>query len=341
MNKTLFYIPLLALFIISCNCTQKTAEAKNEIHTYLKTITTSDLKKHLTVIASDDMQGRNTGEPGQKKAAQYLVDFYKKSNISYPKGANSYFQKIPSKYFLKAFSPKLGDSENVWAFIEGSEKPEEVLVISAHYDHVGMKNGEVYNGADDNGSGTSSVLEIAEAFALAKKNGAGPKRSILFLHVTGEEHGLHGSRYYTENPIFPLANTIADLNIDMVGRRDDLHPNTNNYIYLIGSDRLSTDLHNISEEANEKYTQLKLDYTYNAEDDPNRFYYRSDHYNFAKNGIPSLFYFNGTHEDYHQPSDDVSKIEFDALQKRVQLIFATAWELANRENKPVVDKPIK
>jgi Zn-dependent M28 family amino/carboxypeptidase len=341
MNKTLFYIPLLALFIISCNCTQKTAEAKNEIHTYLKTITTSDLKKHLTVIASDDMQGRNTGEPGQKKAAQYLVDFYKKSNISYPKGANSYFQKIPSKYFLKAFSPKLGDSENVWAFIEGSEKPEEVLVISAHYDHVGMKNGEVYNGADDNGSGTSSILEIAEAFALAKKNGAGPKRSILFLHVTGEEHGLHGSRFYTENPIFPLANTIADLNIDMVGRRDDLHPNTNNYIYLIGSDRLSTDLHNISEEANEKYTQLKLDYTYNAEDDPNRFYYRSDHYNFAKNGIPSLFYFNGTHEDYHQPSDDVSKIEFDALQKRVQLIFATAWELANRENKPVVDKPIK
>lgn len=341
MNKPLLYIPILALFIFSCNCAKKTTDSKNDINTYLKTITANDLKKHLSVIASDDMQGRNTGEPGQKKAAQYLADFYKKTNISYPKGATSYYQKIPSKYFLKAFSPRLGDSENVWAFIEGSEKPEEVLVISAHYDHVGMKNGEVYNGADDNGSGTSSILEIAEAFALAKKNGAGPKRSILFLHVTGEEHGLHGSRFYTENPLFPLANTIADLNIDMVGRRDDLHPDTNNYIYLIGSDRLSTDLHNISEEANKKYTQLALDYKYNAEDDPNRFYYRSDHYNFAKNGIPSLFYFNGTHEDYHQPTDDVSKIEFDALQKRVQLIFATAWELANRENRPVVDKPIK
>jgi Zn-dependent M28 family amino/carboxypeptidase len=284
------------------------------------------------------LQGRNTGEPGQKKAAKYLENYYKKMNIPYPKGLNSYFQSIPSKYFLKSFSPRIGDSENVLAFIEGSEKPEEVLVISAHYDHVGMKNGEVYNGADDNGSGTSSVLEIAEAFAIAKKEGNGPKRSVLFLHVTGEEHGLHGSRFYTENPIFPLANTIADLNIDMVGRRDDLHPNTNNYIYLIGSDRLSTDLHNISEEANKKYTQLELDYKYNAEDDPNRFYYRSDHYNFAKNGIPSLFYFNGTHDDYHQPTDDVSKIEFDALQKRVQLIFATAWELANRENKPIVDK---
>lgn len=340
MNK-IFYIPLLALLIISCNCAKKTTDAKNDPNTYLKTITIGDLKKHLTVIASDEMEGRNTGEPGQKKAAQYLESFYKKANIPFPKGATSYFQKIPSRYFLKGFSPRLGDSENVWAFIEGSEKPEEVLVISAHYDHVGKKNGEVYNGADDNGSGTSSILEIAEAFALAKKNGAGPKRSILFLHVTGEEHGLHGSRFYTENPLFPLANTIADLNVDMVGRRDDLHPNTNNYIYLIGSDRLSTDLHNISEEANKKYTQLELDYKYNAEDDPNRFYYRSDHYNFAKNGIPSLFYFNGTHDDYHQPTDDVSKIEFDALQKRVQLIFATAWELANRENRPVVDKPIK
>ncbi len=312
-----------------------------DLEYYMNTIKQKDLKKHLTYIASDELQGRNTGEAGQKKAATYLENYYKKQHIPFPKGATNYFQKIPSKYFLKAFSPKLGDSENVWAFIEGSEKPEEVLVISAHYDHVGTKNGEVYNGADDNGSGTVSLLEIAEAFALAKKQGNGPKRSILFLHVTGEEHGLHGSRFYSENPLFPLANTIADLNIDMVGRHDEFHPNSSNYIYLIGSDRLSTDLHNISEEANKKYTNLELDYKYNAEDDPNRFYYRSDHYNFAKNGIPSLFYFNGTHPDYHQPTDDVSKIEFDALQKRVQLVFATAWELANRENRPVVDKEVK
>ncbi|MCB9425421.1 MAG: M28 family peptidase [Flavobacteriales bacterium] len=338
--KTNFVIQLSFLGLVLCSCvsTKSAQEQSKEVVHYMNTILAKDLKKHLTIIASDSLEGRNTGEIGQKKAAEYLKNFYINQDIPYPTGAESYYQSIPSEFFHKAFSPKLGDSENVWAFIEGNEKPEEIVVISAHYDHVGMKNNEVYNGADDNGSGTSSLLEMAEAFALAKKGGHGPKRSILFLHVTGEEHGLHGSRYYTENPLFPLKNTIVDLNIDMVGRRDSVHANTNNYVYLIGSDRLSTDLHNISEEANEKYVQLELDYTYNALDDPNRFYYRSDHYNFAKNGIPSLFYFNGVHDDYHQPTDDVDKIEFDALEKRVRLFFVTAWELANREERPVVDK---
>ena len=220
----------------------------------------------------------------------------------------------------------------------GSEKPEEILVISAHYDHVGTKNGEVYNGADDDGSGTVALLEIAQAFKKAKDDGFGPKRSILFLHVTGEEKGLHGSRYYSENPLFPLANTIANINIDMIGRRDDLHNDTNNYIYVVGSDRLSTDLHKINEEANKKYTQLDLDYKYNALNDPERIYFRSDHYNFAKNGIPSIFYYNGGHEDYHMPGDTPDKIEYDALTKRAQLAFATAWELVNRAERPVVDK---
>jgi Zn-dependent M28 family amino/carboxypeptidase len=201
-----------------------------------------------------------------------------------------------------------------------------------------MKNGEVYNGADDDGSGTVALLEIAQAFMQAKKDGYGPKRSILFLHVTGEEHGLHGSRYYSENPLFPIASTIADLNIDMIGRRDDAHKDNGNYVYLIGSDRLSTDLHNINEAANKKYTHLALDYTFNARNDPNQFYFRSDHYNFAKKGIPIIFYFNGVHDDYHQPGDEPQKIEYNLLAKRAQLVFATAWELANRENRPVVDK---
>jgi Zn-dependent M28 family amino/carboxypeptidase len=156
--------------------------------------------------------------------------------------------------------------------------------------------------------------------------------------MTGEEHGLHGSRYYSENPLFPLANTITDINIDMIGRRDEAHAKSNNYVYIIGSDYLSTDLYTICEDANKKYVHLNLDYTYNDRNDPNRFYYRSDHYNFAKNGIPSVFLFNGVHADYHKPSDKVEKIEFDALAKRAKLGFATAWELANRENRPVVDK---
>ena len=231
-------------------------------------------------------------------------------------------------------------SENVVAFIKGSEKPDEIVVISAHLDHEGIKNGEVYNGADDDGSGTIALLEIAEAFKMAEKAGSGPKRSILFLHVTGEEKGLLGSRHYTDNdPIFPLANTVADLNIDMIGRIDPKRKeDTRNYVYLIGSDKLSTELHNISEDVNTKYTNIELDYTYNDENDPNRFYYRSDHYNFAKNNVPVIFYFNGTHDDYHKPSDTPDKIEYDLLENRTRLVFHTAWEVANRAERIVVDK---
>ena len=230
-------------------------------------------------------------------------------------------------------------SENVVAFLKGTEKPDEILIISAHLDHEGIKDGKVYNGADDDGSGTVAILEIAEAFKAAADNGHGPKRSILFLHVTGEEKGLLGSRHYSDNdPIFPLKNTVADLNIDMIGRTDPKREGDRNYVYLIGSDKLSTELHNISEEANKKYTNIILDYTYNDENDPNRFYYRSDHYNFAKNNIPVIFYFNGTHDDYHQPSDTPDKIQYDLLENRTRLVFYTAWEVANRDTRIIADK---
>jgi|SRR5690554_135694 len=230
--------------------------------------------------------------------------------------------------------------KNVAALIKGSEKPEEIIVISAHLDHEGVKNGEVYNGADDDGSGSVALIQIAKAFKKAQKDGNGPKRSILFLHVTGEEKGLLGSRYYTDfDPIFPLENTVANLNIDMIGRVDKQHEDkNNNYLYLIGADKLSTELHEISEEANKKYMNIELDYTYNDDNDPNRFYFRSDHYNFAKNNIPVIFYFNGTHDDYHRPSDTPDKIRYDLLENRTRLVFYTAWELANRDQRIVVDK---
>ncbi|HEX9981003.1 MAG TPA: M28 family peptidase [Flavobacterium sp.] len=335
--KTL-YLPCLALTLIASACSAQKAKSTADPLSYMNTITAAELQKHLYIIASDDMQGRNTGEPGQKKAGKYLVSQYKSDNIPFPKGASDYYQPIPSSFFTKPFSPKLGDSENIWAFVEGTDKKDEIIVVSAHYDHVGMKNGDVYNGADDDGSGTVALLEIAQAFQLAKKDGNGPRRSILFLHVTGEEHGLHGSRYYSENPLFPLKKTMADINIDMIGRRDLLHPDTSNYVYVIGSDRLSTDLHKITEDANRNYTKLDLDYKYNDLNDPERFYYRSDHYNFAKNGIPSVFLFNGTHADYHQPTDDPDKIEYDALAKRAKLAFGIAWQLANREAPLTIDK---
>lgn len=221
---------------------------------------------------------------------------------------------------------------NILGYIEGSDKKDEMIIVSAHYDHIGMKGDDVFNGADDNGSGTTTVLELAEAFAKAKAIGQGPRRSMLFLWVTGEEKGLLGSEFYTNFPVFPLERTICDINIDMVGRVDKKYENNPNYIYVIGSDRISTDLHKVNEEMNQKYTQLTLDYTYNSEQDPNRFYYRSDHYNFAKKGIPSIFFFNGVHEDYHRTSDTVDKINFDKMENVARHIFHLAWKVANQEN---------
>ena len=229
---------------------------------------------------------------------------------------------------------------NVMGYLEGSDLKNELLVISAHYDHVGLNADgpdKVFNGADDDGSGTTAVLELARTFAKAKKEGKGPRRSILFLTVVGEEKGLLGSEWYSENPIFPLSNTVTDLNIDMIGRVDPAHKDSADYLYLIGSDKLSSQLHQISENANATYTKLKIDYKYNDPKDPERIYYRSDHYNFAKHRIPIIFYFNGVHEDYHKVSDEVSKINFSLLVKRAQLVFYTAWDIVNRDKRPVVD----
>ena len=214
---------------------------------------------------------------------------------------------------------------------------KEVLVVTSHYDHIGIVDGEINNGADDDGSGTVAVLEIAQSFMEAYKNGSGPRRSILFMNVVGEEKGLLGSEWYSENPVFPLEYTVANLNIDMIGRVDEDHEGNDNYIYLIGSDKLSSQLHRISEKSNIRYIGLELDYTFNAPDDPNRFYYRSDHYNFAKHNIPVIFYFSGVHEDYHAPGDDYEKIMYNKTAKVARLVFHTAWELVNRDKKIVVD----
>lgn len=232
------------------------------------------------------------------------------------------------------------ESSNILAFLEGTDKKEEIVVISSHYDHVGVSStGEIFNGADDDGSGTVSVMEIAEAFAMAAKDGIKPRRSILFLNVTGEEKGLLGSEYYSDHPIFPLENTVVDFNVDMVGRIDYEYQDSTNtdFIYVIGSEMLSTDLKKILEYNNITYSNLILDYRYDAEDDPNRFYYRSDHFNFAKHNIPIAFFFNGVHDDYHQVTDTVDKIEFPLMEKRARLIFHTAWDVANREIRLPVD----
>ena len=336
MKLTRIFVPIVAsLVLYSCASNNLSYEGK-AFKTAYESIKPDELKKNLMVIASDEMEGRQTGSEGQKKAGVYMIEYYKNLGVSYPKALGSYYQKVP-KEALKSRRGELPDSENILAFIEGTEKPEEIIVISAHYDHVGNNNGVIYNGADDDGSGTVAVMEIAEAFQQAKKAGKGPKRSILFLHVTGEEHGLLGSKYYSENPVFDLKNTVANLNIDMIGRSDKENEGKN-YVYVIGSEMLSTELKKINVAANKATQNLELNYKYDDPNDPMRLYYRSDHYNFAKHGIPVVFFFDGIHEDYHQPTDDPEKIDYPLLQKRAQLVFATAWELANRKERIVVDK---
>ncbi len=231
------------------------------------------------------------------------------------------------------------EGQNVIGFVEGTDSvlKKEIIVLSAHYDHLGKRGTSIFHGADDDGSGTTSVVAMCEAFALAKKQGVAPRRSVLCLLFTGEEKGLLGSKYYTANPIFSLQNTVADLNIDMIGRIDDSHAANPNYLYVIGSKKLSTELHQINETANQNFTHLALDYSFDEPDEPNRYYYRSDHYNFAEQNIPIIFYFDGSHKDYHRPTDTVDKIDFKVMKKRAQLIFSTAWQLANQPNRIKLD----
>lgn len=303
---------------------------------YSHTITPDELSVHVFTLASQNFEGRETGKSGFQKASKFLKDFYMDNGISSPLGTDNYYQRIPKSHFSKD-SPS---TQNIVAFIEGSEFPEEVIIISGHLDHLGVTEDGIFYGADDNASGTAALMEIAQAFSLAKEAGHGPKRSLLFLHLTAEESGLLGSSYYVKNPIYALENTVANLNIDMIGRIDKIHEEKqiDDYIYIIGADRISTELHYISEAANSQFTHLKLDYRYNEENESNRFYYRSDHYNFASRNIPIIFYFNGEHEDYHQPTDTAEKINFPLLQKRTQLIFSTAWYLANSKERLKVDK---
>lgn len=236
-------------------------------------------------------------------------------------------------------------SENVLGFIEGSDPvlKNEIVVVSSHYDHIGIdesaEGDTVFNGADDDGSGTVAVLEIAEAFAHAREDGFGPRRSVLFLNVTGEEKGLLGSAYYADRePVFPLENTVTDLNIDMIGRVDPTHPGeTDDYVYIIGSNLVSQELHDINGRMNGLLgTNLDLNERFNSKDDPNQFYRRSDHWSFGKHSIPFIFFFTGTHEDYHGLGDEPEKILYERMSHISRLIFATAWQVANQDLPPEV-----
>ena len=334
-NKVIF-LKKFVYFLFAYLCAIDLFSQSLDLNTFTNDINENELKNLIYVYSSDFFKGRETGKLGQKRAVKFISEYYESLNIKEANGTKNYFQKMELK-----ISGNIVQTENVVAVIEGSEKPNEYIVISSHLDHEGEKNGVIYNGADDNGSGTIGVLKIAEAFQNAVLSGYRPKRSIVFLHLTGEEKGLLGSKYYTDNPLYPLENTMVNLNIDMIGRIDPKHVNNEErYIYLIGTNLLSSELHEISESTNNNTTKLYLDYKYNNIDQSECIYYRSDHFHFVKNNIPAIFYFNGVHEDYHKPTDTADKIEYELLKDRIKLVFYTAWELANRNKSIEVDKNV-
>ena len=288
-----------------------------------------------------------------EKLATAILEGEKRDAATIIKGeAGEAFELSPSKQIKFSINVKSEqtNTQNVVAVLEGSDPKlkNEYVAIGAHYDHVGMGtpiNGDgIWNGADDDGSGTVSVLSIAEAFAAGPR----PKRSLLFVWHCGEEKGLWGSRYVTDYPLIPLNEIVAQLNIDMIGRSkhegDTLPVNKDltgsHEIYVIGSKMMSTDLGALSEQVNNSFLKLSFNYKYDDPKDPQRFFFRSDHYNYARKGIPIIFYFDGTHEDYHKPTDHPDKIDYQKMERVARTVLATAWELANRPERPKVDKQL-
>lgn len=283
--------------------------------------------------------GANMVRISEEMAAAILRDDYAKAKSQ--SLASGIYNRDVMVHFNK--QQETIQASNVLAIVEGTDKKDEWVVITAHYDHVGIINGKLHPGADDDGSGTVGVLELAEAFAKAKAEGKGPRRSILFMTVSGEEKGLWGSDYYSRYPTYPLEKTTLNLNIDMIGRKDDnlKSIDTNNHVYVIGDDKLSSDLKPMLDSINQTYIKIITDRKYNDPKDPQRLYYRSDHYNFAKKGVPIIFFFDGIHKDYHKPSDTPDKINYDLHEKRTRLVFYLAWEAANRNQMMVRDLPLE
>jgi Zn-dependent M28 family amino/carboxypeptidase len=312
------------------------------------------LKKHVYTLASDSLQGRQTGTVGQYKAADYCVKNFENNHLLpvfqldslrwtflqkyyFTPALVSYFGRmaVTAKRSELSNPPSENDNtgqilfaHNVGGLLVGSDLKNEIVIISAHYDHLGKNGNIIYKGADDNASGTASVLAIAAAFDSLAQQGIRPRRSILFLLFSGEEGGLIGSKYFVAASPFAMNQIICDLNVDMVGRTDWKHRKKPDYCYLI-TGKSDKELKQTVKIANQNSVNIRLDYSYDSENDPSQFYYRSDHYNFAKQGIPIAFFVDGEHPDYHQPTDSADKINYPLLSKRATLVFQSAWMMAN------------
>lgn len=341
-----------SFFCLFCFCSCFAQQAMSSLR-----VSESLLKQHVFVLASDSLQGRQTGTVGQLKAAKYCAQQLKESHLQpfFPIDStqSSFWQRY---YFInERFIPVLPNNatligtyqrmslvpppsgndslrryvaHNIGGLLIGTTRPQEIVVVSAHFDHLGQANQQIFHGADDNASGTAAVLAMATVFDSLAQAGMRPQRSILFLLFSGEEGGLIGSSHFVQNTPVGLDKFVANLNIDMIGRTDKWHRRKPNYCYLITGGKESP-LREMVMSANAASMGLEIETDFDTQYDVKRYFYRSDHYNFAKNNIPIAFFFDGEHSDYHQPSDTAEKIDYALLQKRATLIFQVAWQVAN------------
>lgn len=315
-------------------------------------VSVPELMMHVGFLASDPVQGREAGTPYEKVAAAYLIQQHKRFGHE-PLLAKGYVHAFPLRREKKTApspppSPKPAkkasktkaspaptaeqelfetvEAWNILAMRRGSTHPTQYVILSAHYDHLGTNSrGEPFNGADDNGSGTAVLLEAARLLSLLPP----PKRSIVFFHTAAEEKGLLGAFRFVRDTLLPLDSIVAVVNTDMLGRTDTLHSPGANYLYSVGADRATPHLRAIEEAVNALCCGWELDRRYDDPKDPLKLFYRSDHYAFAKHGVPAVFYFGGLHEDYHGTGDDVEKLEPERLRRAALLTAALAWTLAN------------
>ncbi len=311
-------------------------------------VSVSELMAHVGFLASDPVQGREAGTPFEKVAAAYLIQQHKRFGHA-PLLPQGYVHAFPLRVQKKSSEappppqkPKKGAAKtpparpedlfetveawNVLALRRGSVHPTQYVILSAHYDHIGTNSrGEAFNGADDNGSGTAVLLEAARLLSLLPP----PKRSIVFFHTAAEEKGLLGAFRFVRDSLLPLDSIVAVVNTDMLGRTDTLHPPGANFLYSVGADRATPHLRALEEAVNALCCGWEIDRRYDDPKDPLKLFYRSDHYAFAKHGVPAVFYFGGLHEDYHGTGDDVEKLEPERLRRAAILTAALAWTLAN------------
>jgi hypothetical protein len=286
---------------------------------YASSILQKDLQRHVAVLASDSLQGREAGTPGGWMAGDYIADRFEEYGLKAPYGG-SYFQEFDT----------LLQARNVIGVIEGTDKDAGAVVVGAHYDHHGMYYYSVYSGADDNASGVAALLGVAKALSALRVGGYAPRRTIIFIAYDAKERSMAGSAYYVRNPIVPLKQTIACFNMDMLGRTDMPPHEDTNYVLAVGLDKHVSDIRTITDYVNlDKGLNLDIDYTfYGSQAFSDLFYHISDQYNFGERGVPVAYFTSGMHDDLWKPGDDPEKISYPVLQKRAQLIFYTVWEKA-------------